>query len=162
VKWGLAGCGKDETWRDQLQRRTASLHAIQGVFVAYADWRCAEAPPLEDVFELAARQPGSVLLVDTHCKDASASSLRRRPTLLDWLPRADTIALCQRSRDAKVRIALAGSLRFDDIVSLLPARPDWFAVRGAVCAASDRRSTVQVDRVAALKALIATASTRAG
>ena len=162
VKWGLGGCANVPSWREKLHQCMRSLHATQGVFVAYADWQCAQAPPLDDVFDLAAAQPGSVLLVDTHCKDASASSLGRRPTLLDWLPRAETIALCRRSRDADVRIALAGSLGFDDVAALLPARPDWFAVRGAACAASDRRATVQADRVAALKALIATAATRAG
>lgn len=159
VKWGLAGSGRDRSWRTKLLGRMNSLHATQGVYVAYADWTCAQAPPLDDVFELAARRPGSVLLVDTHCKDASASSLGRRPTLLDWLPLADTIALCQRCRDAKVRIALAGSLGFDDIALLLPARPDWFAVRGAVCAGSDRQTAVRADRVRALKQLISTVPT---
>ncbi len=162
VKWGLAGCANVPSWREKLHQHLRSLHAAQGVFVAYADWQCAQAPPLDDVFDLAAAQPGSVLLVDTHCKDASASSLGRRPTLLDWLPRAETIALCQRCRAANVRIALAGSLGFDDVAALLPARPDWFAVRGAACAASDRRAAVQAGRVAALKALIATAATPAG
>jgi uncharacterized protein (UPF0264 family) len=92
------------------------------------------------------------MLVDTHCKDAIGKN--HRPTLLDWLPVAFIEDLCARAREARVRIALAGSLGIEDIRVLLPACPDWFAVRGAVCDSSDRQASVRTDKVRQLANLI--------
>ncbi len=142
VKWGLAGCGVH--WRNAL----AAHGGAEVVAVAYADWQCARAPAIDDVFAFAADRPGSVLLVDTHCKEP-ASRGGHRPTLLDWLPAAEIAALTARCRTAGVRIALAGSLGLADIAELAPLRPDWFAVRGAACAGG-RNGSVDVARVRAL------------
>jgi uncharacterized protein (UPF0264 family) len=149
VKWGLAGCRRKPEWRDFISRYLddAKKTRPQVVLVAYADWECAEAPPVEDVFALAAEHAGSVMLLDTHCKVANNVIRKARPTLLDWLPATWIIDLCERSRRAGVQIALAGSLGFGEIHQLLPARPDWFAVRGAVCEERDRCAAVSVDKV---------------
>jgi uncharacterized protein (UPF0264 family) len=90
-----------------------------------------------------------VLLLDTHCKDASPS-LRRRPTLLDWMPIDVVSDLCQRCRAAGVRIALAGSLGLAELRSLRHTGPDWIAVRGAACADANRDGTIATARVAEL------------
>ena len=152
VKWGLARCQRKLDWR----RPTRSERPVR-VLVAYADWQCASAPPVEEVFYVAAQRPGSVMLVDTHCKDANAIK-KARPTLLDWLPYAWIVDLCERCREAKVKIALAGSLGAAEIRELLPARPDWFAVRGAVCASADRHAAVEVEKVRQLVTLLNRAS----
>ena len=146
VKWARASCKRKLNWR----RRTSP----QQVLVAYADWQCASAPPIEEVFYVATQNPGSVMLVDTHCKDANNVVRKVRPTLLDWLPRDWIFDLCERARDANVRIALAGSLGANEIEELLPASPDWFAVRGAVCESSERNAIVQVERVRKLVKLL--------
>ena len=151
VKWGLAGCRAHADWQASLLQTHAQRSQPQIVFVAYADWQCAQAPSVDEVFALAQERPGSVLLVDTHCKDADPG--KHRPTLLDWLPAAWIDDLCVRCRAARVRIALAGSLDVSEIQSLLHVRPDWFAVRGAVCD-GDRHATVQTDKVRALVELI--------
>lgn len=145
VKWGLASCGVG--WRDDLAARGAHV-----VAVAYADWQCARAPAVEEVFAFSVARPGSVLLVDTHCKDAAQRG-RPRPTLLDWLPPVEVAALCERCRVAGVRIALAGSLGMAEIAELVPARPDWFAVRGAACDGG-RDGNVDAARVRALVQVI--------
>jgi uncharacterized protein (UPF0264 family) len=54
-----------------------------------------------------------------------------------------------------VRVALAGSLGEPEIRTLLPARPDWFAVRGAACMAGDRHGTIAAEQVRRLADLIA-------
>jgi hypothetical protein len=149
VKWGLAGCTRQSDWRASLCQMLDRRQRPQVVLTAYADWQCARAPAIEDVFALA--RPGGVLLVDTHCKDAGKS----RPTLLDWLPVAWITDLCARCREARVRIALAGSLGLTEIHALADARPDWFAVRGAVCD-GDRHGTVQLDKVRQLVELLKT------
>lgn len=153
VKWGLAGCQRHGDWRAGLLQVHAKQIRPQVVFVAYADWQCAQAPPVDEVFALAAIRPGSVLLVDTHCKEAKLG--KHRPTLLDWLNVASIDDLCVRCRATGVRLALAGSLGEQEIQSLLGVRPDWFAVRGAVCD-GDRDATVQADKVRSLVQLLAT------
>ncbi len=146
VKWGLAGCARRPDWRENLGRLLDRQQQPQLVLTAYADWQCARAPAVEEVFALAAAHPGSVLLVDTHCKDTGNAPGKPRPTLLDWLPAPWIGDLCVRCREARVRIALAGSLGVAEIRELADARPDWFAVRGAVCD-GDRQGTVQVEKV---------------
>lgn len=69
VKWGLAGAARLD-WRSELMRRS-QLPGPRMVVAAYADWECAQAPPVADVTAFAWERPGSVLLVDTHCKDAT-------------------------------------------------------------------------------------------
>jgi uncharacterized protein (UPF0264 family) len=154
IKWGLAGCRRGPDWRRHFEEALERRHKPQLVLTAYADWECAQAPSVEEVFALAAAHPGSVMLLDTHCKEANNGIAKPRPTLLDWLPLAWIEDLVARCREADVKIALAGSLGFQEIRALLPARPDWIAVRGAACADGDRQATVQVDKVRQLVELL--------
>ncbi|MBM3994762.1 MAG: hypothetical protein FJ303_11500 [Planctomycetes bacterium] len=148
VKWGLAGCQRRSDWRDGWEHwRRRPQH----VLVAYADWQCAVAPSIHDVLALACHHPGSMLLVDTHCKDRGRGT--GRPTMLDWLSVAEVESMCALARQAGVRIALAGSLGLEEISRLLPAQPDWFAVRGAACESGDRESSVSAERVRRLAKL---------
>jgi uncharacterized protein (UPF0264 family) len=128
--------------------------AAQAVPVAYADAERANAPAVDDVVAFACRRAWParqhVLLLDTFEKHP----LPHRPTLLDWLSVQNVCTLCERCRAAGVRVALAGSLGREEIRQLLPARPDWFAVRGAVCAGCDRQQSVSADRVRGLVRLL--------
>jgi (5-formylfuran-3-yl)methyl phosphate synthase len=152
VKWGLAACNRDslksgkKCWQDMLTTELAIPGNPQTVIVAYADWQCAQAPPIGEVVAFACQKPGNVLLIDTYCKEAPARS-KSRPTLLDWLPACDIIAICEQCRAAKIRVALAGSLTIAAIKQLGAAEPDWFAVRGAVCEECDRRGSVDANKV---------------
>lgn len=150
IKWGLAGAGKNPRWRPFLEGQLQRSTGPQAVIVAYADWQCAQAPDVDEVVAFACQRPGNVLLIDTHCKDAATLHRQRRPTLLDWLPIAAVMELCQRCREASVRVTLAGSLGMDEIEMLRAARPDWFAVRGAVCSGHQRQATVQAEKIVAL------------
>jgi uncharacterized protein (UPF0264 family) len=169
VKWGLAGCGtsflrspfsvlgssfvygsndepRTENWRTKLEVALARPGNPRTVLVAYADWQCAQAPPLEDVVTRACQEPGNVLLIDTHCK-GPGKQRKNRPTLLDWLPLDEIRSVCRRCRAGGVRVALAGSLDFATIMRLRPVDPDWFAVRGAVCADGNRQGTIDAGTV---------------
>lgn len=147
VKWGLAGCRRKPNWRRDLACLLEKQARPKPVLVAYADWQSAQAPSVEEVFALAREHPRSVMLVDTHCKDGSKPMGNRRPTLLDWLPAAWVFELCARCRESTVRIALAGSLGAPQIRELHAARPDWFAVRGAVCEEGNRQGAVHASKV---------------
>jgi uncharacterized protein (UPF0264 family) len=155
LKWGLAGCRHHPGWRCALGRLLEKSDRPQTVLVAYADWECAQAPPVEEVFALACDHPGSVILLDTHCKDAARGKIRS--TLLDWLPAPWVQELCERAREAQVKIALAGSLGLAEIRTLLGARPNWFAVRGAVCDDGNRQGGVQLAKVRELARLLESA-----
>jgi uncharacterized protein (UPF0264 family) len=109
------------------------------VAVAYADWQRACAPPPDHVFRFARDHGWNTLLVDTWKKDGT--------TLLDWLPLPDVVRLGQQSRDAGIRLALAGSLGLAQIKALFRVAPDWFAVRGTVCHQSRREAGIDETAV---------------
>ena len=156
VKCGLAGLANDDSWSRHwsgFREATAPAHAV---VVAYADWQCAQAPPLDHVVAFALRQPGSILLVDTCCKDKSIQG--RRATLFDWLPLPWLTNLIRTVHEAKGRIALAGSLGHGEIEQLRGLEPDWIAVRGAACEASDRGAAIERERVRRIKSLLRGAS----
>jgi uncharacterized protein (UPF0264 family) len=155
IKWGLAGCARRSDWRAAMRGQRAQTGGRRLVLTAYADWECAQAPSVEDVFALAVEAPGSVLLIDTHCK-AAAGVGKPRPTLLDWMTISTLEDLCNRAKDADLKIALAGSLGINEIRAIQHVRPDWFAVRGAVCADGDRGAMIDADKVRALAELIQT------
>jgi uncharacterized protein (UPF0264 family) len=157
AKWGLFGMGRNADWRLLLaeteRRLKESTPACQMVTVAYADWQWAGAPPVEEVLAFALQRPGSVLLLDTFQK-APARDTGTTPTLLDLLPRKQIAALCGACQDAGVRVALAGSLRAAQIEELKAVRPNWFAVRGAVCDEGRREAAVSVRKVRTLVELL--------
>jgi (5-formylfuran-3-yl)methyl phosphate synthase len=148
VKWGLAGCAA--VWRSKLRlamrgltERQASCRAVA---VAYADWQPARAPTPEEVCDFAIENAAGAFLLDTWRKDGS--------TLVDCLPLTEIERLRERCRAAGVPLALAGSLGPAEIQLLLPLRPDWFAVRGAVCQARQRGAAIDEDKVRQLAALL--------
>jgi len=155
VKWGLAGCRRNPSWRRELTSLLKYQPRPQPVLVAYADWQWAEAPSVEEVFALAWDHSGSVMLVDTYCKERIQATGNKRPTLLDWLTVPRVEDLCRRCRDSGVRIALAGSLGAQEIHKLRGARPDWFGVRGAVCADGRRHGSMLAEKVRELVELLA-------
>jgi uncharacterized protein (UPF0264 family) len=157
LKWGLAGCaGRD--WQSvlaPLRQRVGS----RAVVVAYADARVADAPPVEEVVRHVriTRRPGTVLLIDTFDKTRAAEGTRS--TLLDHLP-LDTLARIVRDcHQDEVRVALAGSLGFEEIERLLPLRPDWVGVRGAVCEGGSRGATLSPARIRDLARILTQAIT---
>jgi uncharacterized protein (UPF0264 family) len=142
AKYGLAGCLRREDWAARLLAARERVEAGGGcrlVFVAYADWERAQAPPPAVVFRFAVRQRAAAVLLDTWGKDGS--------TLPDWARAAEVVRLCAQAREGGVRVALAGSLGVDQILTLRGARPDWFAVRGAACAGGERGAGIDATRV---------------
>jgi len=149
VKVGLAGLGAG-LWQERV---TSLLPGIArrypgavAVAAAYADWRLAGAPSVNDVCEFVVKQGRGVFLIDTSAKTAGQS-------LMDWLPVLEIGRLCDRCRSAGVKVAVAGSLSPEQIDKLLPLRPDWIAVRGAACDGG-REGVVSEQKVRLLAELI--------
>ncbi len=149
-KWGLASCGAHLSWREQLaaagRRLTEVNPGCRPVAAAYADWQRAAAPPPGDVIGFVREHGWGVLLLDTRGKDGT--------TLLDWLAPVDLGRLRERCAASGIRVALAGSLGGEQIRSLMPLAPDWFAVRGAVCRGGRRSAPISESAVRRLVDLL--------
>jgi uncharacterized protein (UPF0264 family) len=152
AKWGLAGFQRHAPllWRWHLtyaaQRLSEVNPGCRTVAVAYADWERAQAPTPDEVLALAAQLRFGAFLLDTWQKDGS--------TLLDCLRLTEIARLRERCCAAGVPMALAGSLGPTEIQTLLPLRPDLFAVRGAVCQGRQRGAAIDEGKVRQLAALI--------
>ncbi len=140
VKWGL--CGNFD-WRATLRcviRETENRDNSPGVVaVAYAEGNAVGAPDVQHVVDFACGRSGSVLLIDTFDKS-------RGKGLLSWLSKSQLVAVCCQCHAHDVSLALAGSLRLNDVAELRDVRPDWFAVRGAACVGG-RDSTISEEKV---------------
>jgi uncharacterized protein (UPF0264 family) len=152
VKWGLAGYAAHDSavWRSELWLALRGLRerhtTCRAVAVAYADWQRARAPTPNEVCDFAIEKQIGAFLIDTWGKDGS--------TLLDCLTLTEIAGLRERCLAASVPIALAGSLGLAEMQTLLPLRPDWFAVRGAVCQGRQREARIDEGKVRQLAALL--------
>lgn len=126
AKLGLAGCNKRGDWRELWwQACTLLPKSTERVAVVYADRERAESPEWREVLDQATHMGCRVLLVDTFDKTGG--------NLLHHFEPAALLSLITTARDCGLRVALAGSLDLSCLPEILPLRPDWIAVRGAVC-----------------------------
>jgi len=150
AKWGLAGCADQGDWPCLLARVARQIRTLnpgcQPVAVAYADWRRARSPCPEAVLHFIHKQQWTALLVDTWQKDGT--------NLLDWLPPEELLGLREHCREMGIGLALAGSLGWAEIAALLPLKPEWFAVRGAVCRNRRREAEINARAVRRLADLL--------
>jgi len=143
-KLGLAGTGVNwqKAWR-AVRSRLDNNNGPAWIAVIYADWQSARAPDPESILEQAILTDRIVgVLVDTWDKT--------RPIELDerWVSRS------ARVRQAGKLVALAGGLDCRSIATLGRLAPDIVAVRGAACVDGDRRSAINLGRVADLARLV--------
>lgn len=156
AKWGLAGLHpasrerKLPEWAPLMDRATVRLRKdlpnCRLVTVAYADYRRAVAPPPAEAFAYALDRRHGPFLLDTFAKDGSM--------LLDHIQLSEIIRLCRLCHDARLPVALAGSLGPREIRQLHSAEPTWFAVRGAACRGGDRQATIDAGKVRQLVDLL--------
>ena len=140
VKWGLAGYQHTPGWgEDLLDTRRQVPARIAVAMVAYADWQRAKSVPPAEVAKFARRYRYQALLLDTWGKDGK--------TLLNFLKPDEVAELVAGLRAGGVKVALAGSLGLEQVKQLKAAAPDWFAVRGAVCAGGKRDGVLDPTRV---------------
>jgi uncharacterized protein (UPF0264 family) len=148
VKWGLASA--PHNWEARLRTARAQVESssrCQVVAALYADHRRARAPSPREVCHVALANRFAGLLLDTCIKDGT--------TLLDWMAVSEVEEILEICHGAGLKVALAGGLGPGEIRTLLPARPDWFAVRGAVCHRSHRTGEIDPERITELVQLLA-------
>jgi hypothetical protein len=148
VKWGLAGYQHQPGWGEDLLDTKRQVPAgVEVVAVAYADWEKANSVPPAEVAKFAKRFRFRAFLLDTFAKDGK--------TLLDHMTAAEVAELVAGLKRGMVRVAVGGSLKLEQVKQLRPAAPDWFAVRGAVCAGGKRDGVLDPVRVKKWKEAVA-------
>ncbi|MEE2705721.1 MAG: (5-formylfuran-3-yl)methyl phosphate synthase [Planctomycetota bacterium] len=146
AKIGLAGGADLSSWAAHWKIAMEQLPAdVQHVAVVYADWQHAGAPPPDEIIDCAHEFDCAATLLDTWDK--------KRGGLLERWAEGDVSALVTDVQSRGMISVVAGSLDERAIVRLRRVRPDYFAVRGAVCAGG-RTATLDATLVARLSELI--------
>ena len=152
AKLGLAGCAGDPTWPSRWAAALAELPPDWApVAVVYGDWQQADAPPPEEVHRYAIRFGCRAVLVDTFDKS-------RGPLPSIW-PFKQLDRFLQQVRRSGQLTVLGGSLTAELLADVLPLRPDYIAVRGAVCH-GNRIGSISPRRVRDLATAIDQAAAR--
>ena len=133
VQYAKCGMARWHAWRATLPAQ------IQPVAVIYADACRVAAPPAHEVLAVAAEGDCHVVLWDTCIKDGTH--------LLDHVAQDELDTLVHAARYRGMLLVLAGSLSIEHIPAVMRWRPDYLAVRGAVCQ-RDRTGSVCPRRVA--------------
>jgi uncharacterized protein (UPF0264 family) len=163
-KVGFAGERRRDDWDrrffDLCRKTSAGAQTIQHapvVPVAYADAATASAPDWRMIIDrvMYMRPADGRLLVDTFDK---------RTNFWDALSGKDGVReLFDVCKNEKIHLALAGSLKIDDIDRLtdeIGKLPNIIAVRGAACQDGIRTNPIDRGRVAALLRRILAAELR--
>lgn len=139
AKLGLAGCAATHDWRARWQAAVRRLPAsCAPVAVIYADWQTVRAPPPGETLRGAVELGCRALLIDT-CN-------KQQGKLFEHVTVVQVGRLMAEARSRQLLTVLAGSLTLADAHDALRCRPDFLAVRGAVCDGS-REARLVPDKV---------------
>jgi uncharacterized protein (UPF0264 family) len=134
VKAGLHGLN---TYDQALAMMVAVRQAVRMtsatadvVAAGYADFRRFGGLSTQDLVRAARDAECTAVMVDTAIKDGK--------TLFDNMCFDEIRAFVDQAREARLMVALAGSIKFEHADMLLELAPDLIGVRGAVCSGADR------------------------
>ena len=125
-------------WRGCVERLSALTGKQRLIAVLFADTR----PDLSVVAALADAGFSGVML-DTMNKGAGS--------LPQWLACDQLREFVRLARSRSLLTGLAGSLRLEDIATLLPLEADYLGFRGALCQRHLRVAELDADRVTAIR-----------
>lgn len=138
-KVGLSGQADLRPVCESIERTMPKALAGKWILVHYADQDAARGPSFEEVMQGTLRLGARHLLVDTFRKDGSSlADLVSDETIAVWVDAA---------RRHQVTLALAGSLRVDQLAHAASWGADWIAVRTAVCEGGNRRSHASHQKI---------------
>lgn len=146
AKVGLAGCGVSDDWPETWESLLSQFPTdVTPVAVVYADWQAAQSPPPDSVVDHAHRLRCGAVLVDTFDKTGGC--------LTDHLDADELSRLVRAIRDRSMLTVLGGSLGQGTIADVMHLKPDYIAVRGAVCRGT-RAGAIDRELVRDLAALL--------
>jgi uncharacterized protein (UPF0264 family) len=113
------------------------------VAAAYSD--CARVGSISpmDLPEVAAECGADVVMVDTAIKDGKST--------FEFMTESEIIEFISAGHDFGMEVAIAGTIKFEDLELLKRVAPDIIGVRGAVCG-GDRSGTIKEELVRRMKA----------
>ncbi|QVL32825.1 hypothetical protein KIH39_02580 [Telmatocola sphagniphila] len=143
LKWGLSKLG----WPMPFVNHVREVNGFgRMIGAAYADAKICDAPSLPKVACLASRLNAPVFLIDTFQKDGRS--------LFAHVSVAEIEHLREMAFWGDMELALAGSVKWEELPEIKRIRPNWLAVRGLVCQEGDRRKPIDPERVKRLKQLL--------
>ncbi len=146
LKLALAGCAGLE-WKGAAERISRALvRRSQLILVHYADTEQSQSPSWQEVIETTRTIGGKFVLIDTHCKKSGG--------LLDYYSLEQLGKLIHAAKQMKLGVALAGSLKLEQLQSLSKLQADWLGVRGAVCQDTLRTGELCPERLKQALSLI--------
>ena len=148
-KAGTAGLRNVPNWQSKL--RSMNLGS-RWVAVIYADHADLAAPDPRELYDLACELGSAGILIDTCNKHGGR--------LVDRMTQNELFKWRERTREAGLFLALAGSLRLEDLISVAEVSPDIVAVRGAVCHYGNRTGEVGESLVRLWKERLTTCSSQ--
>ena len=138
IKAGLHGLNTYEQACKMMEavRRSVRMVSETADVVAsgYADYRRFGGLSTQDLVRAAKDTHCDVVMVDTALKDGK--------TLFDNLTMDEIREFIESAKEAKLRGALAGSLKSEHASRLFDLNPDIIGVRGAVCVGKDRKTAI--------------------
>jgi uncharacterized protein (UPF0264 family) len=142
IKAGLHGLNTYEEACHMMEavRRAARMvsETIDVVASGYADYRRFNGLNMRDLLRAARDTRCDVVMVDTAFKDGK--------TLFDVLSLEEIREFINQGQEAGLRVALAGSLKLEQVHLLADLRPDIIGVRGAVCEGKDRKTMISPEK----------------
>jgi len=140
AKVGLAGMNSTENWQAKWADVFNSTPGnVAHVVVAYADHKLAKSPPLNVVLKATATHHCQAVLLDTFSKNAGSS--------LDHVRIEELLQLSKWTNANAMKFVMAGSITINDLHTIRDLKIDIVGVRGAVCEAGVRTSSISEDRL---------------
>jgi hypothetical protein len=145
IKAGLHGMNTYEDALSVMQAVARACHdvdpAVAVVAAGYADYRRFDGLDPFTLVKVARAAGANVVMIDTAFKDGS--------TLFDALSVMETAEFVNEGHRAGLQVALAGSIKREQLGVLRQLNPDIVGIRGAVCASHDRTSVIDAALVSA-------------
>ncbi|HEY1257254.1 MAG: (5-formylfuran-3-yl)methyl phosphate synthase [Terracidiphilus sp.] len=108
------------------------------VTAGYADYKRFGGLSPQELVEIASESKSDMVMVDTFIKDGK--------NLFDALTQESLTEFVTLAHKCGLAVALAGSVRADHLSALAQTGADVVGVRGAVCSAGDRSTTINRDK----------------
>ena len=142
AKVGFAGMRRQRRIAEHAVTAVTAVLPAATVLVAYADHERADAPPPDELLDIARRSSAAGILLDTYDKGSAGLAAVMTPHELR--------AFVSRAKSSGHVVALAGKLTIEDIALMHAAGADVVGFRSAACAGG-RSGVVTADRVRALR-----------
>lgn len=108
------------------------------VIAAYSDFQRLNTISPFMISQLVADAGADIAMIDTGIKDGKST--------FEFMDETALIRFVEQNRELGLQTALAGSLKFEDLVALKRINPDVIGVRGMVCG-GDRSATIRAELV---------------